>query len=96
MDDRKDFKTVLLRGLDENQDLVNTINDVMKEFGINTGQGAIFEIIRQYETLKYQNRNAKLIIEERESKVRQLKKELKNHTENLKKLKEVFQYVNEM
>ncbi|MDI9872246.1 hypothetical protein [Flectobacillus roseus] len=96
MDDRKDFKTVLLRGLDENQDLVNTINDVMKQYGINTGQNAIFEIIRRYEILKSQNENLKEQLSNRDSKIRYLQRDLSNHTDTLNKIKEVFTYVNEM
>lgn len=96
MDDRKGFTTIMLRGLDENQDLVNTINKVMNDFGIKTGQNAIFEIIRQYEILKYQNENLKDQLSNRDSKIRKLQRDLSNHTDTLNKIKEVFQYVNEM
>lgn len=96
MDDRKGFTTIMLRGLDENQDLVNTINKVMNDFGIKTGQNAIFEIIRQYEILKSQNENLKDQLNNRDSKIRTLQRDLANHTDTLSKIKEVFTYVNEM
>ncbi|MGX7687310.1 hypothetical protein ACWA1C_09120 [Flectobacillus roseus] len=96
MDDRKGFTTIMLRGLDENQDLVNTINKVMNDFGIKTGQNAIFEIIRQYEILKSQNENLKDQLSNRDLKIRKLQRDLSNHTDTLNKIKEVFTYVNEM
>lgn len=96
MDDRKGFTTIMLRGLNENQDLVNTINKVMNDFGIKTGQNAIFEVIRQYEILKYQNENLKDQLSYRDSKIRKLQRDLSNHTDTLNKIKEVFTYVNEM
>ena len=53
---KKDFKTITLRGLDQRADLVEILNDVMIERGIKTGQTAIEYIIKRYATLDIENR----------------------------------------
>lgn len=48
----KDFRTITLRGLDEKPNIVGTMNEVMKEQGLKTGQAVIEFIINNYTQLQ--------------------------------------------
>ncbi|WP_162793674.1 hypothetical protein [Runella rosea] len=44
----KDFKTITLRGLEDKKNLVEIMNQVMKQEGLKTGQAVIEFIIADY------------------------------------------------
>lgn len=48
----KDFRTITLRGLDEKPNIVGTMNEVMKQQGLKTGQAVIEFIINNYTQLQ--------------------------------------------
>ncbi len=45
----KQFKTLVIRNLDDNNDLVKILNEVIQSTNNKTGQSAIEYIIRQYD-----------------------------------------------
>ncbi|MDF7818123.1 hypothetical protein P1X15_10975 [Runella sp. MFBS21] len=50
--EKKDFKTITLRDMNEKPDLVNIMNEVMEKEGIKTGQSVIEYIIKDYDCTK--------------------------------------------
>lgn len=48
MEKTKDFKTLVIRNLEDNKDLVSILNEVINETDFKTGQSAIEYIIRCY------------------------------------------------
>lgn len=54
MENTKEFKTITLRNLDKNTDVVDIMNNVMNDTNIATGQGIIEYIIKDYAKLKHE------------------------------------------
>ena len=95
----KDFKTITLRGLEDKKNLVEIMNQVMKQEGLKTGQSVIEFIIADYA-----KKAARLqeVTEKREAERRQYYQwQAKNEEENeilkgkLKTIKTAFQLLNE-
>ena len=79
----KDFKTITLRGLEEKKNLVEIMNQVMKDKGLKTGQSVIEIIISDYsnkilerEAVKEKRQNERnnyyAATEKREAKIMEL------------------------
>lgn len=93
MDDKKDFKMIVLRGLDEDERTLSIIQRTMKDHDIKTGQKVIVKIIERYDSLEKQNDNLKQLIREREKQIRDLENKLHVRTQVLQNLKSVFKFV---
>ena len=93
MDDKKDFKMIVLRGLDEDERTLSIIQRTMKDYDIKTGQKVIVKIIERYDSLEKQNDNLKQLIREREKQIRDLENKLHVRTQVLQNLKSVFNFV---
>jgi hypothetical protein len=96
----KDFKTITLRGLEDKKNLVEIMNQVMKQEGLKTGQSVIEFIITDYA-----KKAARLeeVTEKREAERKKYYQwSEKNQEENeilkgkLKTIKTAFQLLNEV
>ena len=92
----KQFKTLVIRNLDENNDLVNILNQVIQSTNNKTGQSAIEYIIRQYDKQKIEIERMNRIYFERkkefEEKQCETEKKLEKATKVLNHFKE-FQFL---
>ncbi len=93
MEDKKEFKTIMLRGLEDNQKLCNIINRAMAEYDIKTGQNAIYKIIEQYSNLQSEREALKEEIRNRDKVIRELKNENYIKTQVLQNLKSVMKFL---
>lgn len=93
MDEKKDFKMIVLRGLDEDETTASIIQKAMKDYDIKTGQKAIVKIIERFDYLEKENERQRNVIRDKVQEIRELENKLRVRTQVLQNLKSVFTFV---
>lgn len=98
--DQKDFKTLVIRDLEDKPDLVNIIKDTMKRKNISAGGAAIEFIIEDYERrnleLKDLQREFKIERENNKKVVREMEESMKEKNTILKNLQSVLSAISKL
>ena len=93
MDEKKDFKMIVLRGLDEDEGTASIIQKAMKDYDIKTGQKAIVKIIERFDYLEKENERQRNVIRDKVTEIKGLENKLYIVNQVLKNLKSVFNFV---